>query len=222
MGVAKPLVGLLAVALLVGRVDAQGMAAAADKEKERRAKQQKTAGDTAKTYDDAGLANAPGTLANDPSIAPAVTSAPSGRGGTLRSGASSGSSSSGSASTPSGSGEAFWRGRAQQLRAAVASAEAQLKTAEAAAQRAGIVVPGPNAAPCQAGAERLRGEGSIALRERSKRTVTCESEALRQDTARGAQGQVEAARRSLDKARADLAALDDQARRAGAQPGWIR
>jgi hypothetical protein len=212
-------------ALAVAEARAQSMAAAAEKEKERRAKQQQTSGPSGKTYDDGTLATTGGTLANDPSIPPAAPPSSSGgsRGGTPRSVFSaSGSSSASSGAGAAGSGEAYWRSRAQQLRAAVTSAEAQLKKAESDAQRAGIVTPGPRAAPCQAGAERLRGEGSIALRERSKKNVTCDAEGQRQETAQTAQGQVAAAQRALDKARADLSALDEQARRAGAQPGWIR
>ena len=65
-------------------------------------------------------------------------------------------------------------------------------------------------------------ESAIALRDRSRRTVTCDGNAILQDVSRAAQSQLDAARRTLDRAREALAGLDDEPRRAGAQPGWIR
>jgi hypothetical protein len=231
----RPIVAVLGAALVVGQAEAQSLAAAAEKEKERRAKQQQSKTEGGKSYDDGALASGTGTLANDPSLPPAVTSTgkpASGRGSTLgtRAGASSsGSSTSGGgtssvwpSSGPSAtSGEAYWRARAQQLRSAVATAEAKVKRMEREASLGGPMAPGQRSAPCQEGATPLRGEGSIALRERSK-TNNCAGERAFDEAVRKAQNELPAARQELDQAKRELAALDDDARRAGALPGWIR
>jgi hypothetical protein len=125
--------------------------------------------------------------------------------------------------------ETYWRSRAASARAAVAAAEKRVHDLEEQAARGGPVAPGPLPAACQAGTvvgyggeTFLAGKGAVQLREESKNQVHCDSEVLRQQAAQNTQKQLEAARASLDRARKALDDLEDEARRAGALPGWLR
>lgn len=122
----------------------------------------------------------------------------------------------------SGQGEAYWRSRAAGARSAVESAEKRVRDLEQQATRGGPLVPGPLPPACQAGARPGGGEGSVELRDRSRNTVRCDSEILRQQGARITQNQLDAARESLKRAQTAHDALDEEARRAGALPGWLR
>ncbi len=214
----------------------QGLAAAAQREKERRAKAG-SAG-ASKTYGDEELKSNPGALANDPSIPPAVASLPPASSGsrTLRTGVDDGAPSvvrvpaAGSPSDealemiPRGAGndEHYWRSRTAGLRAAVAAAEAALADVERRAGAAGLNLPGPNEAPCQAGVPAAPGSSPVALRDRSRGQKTCDQDALKREAARAAALELPAARERLERARRSLANLEDDARKAGAQPGWVR
>jgi hypothetical protein len=211
-------VGLLIVATAAG-VQAQSLAEVAQKEKERRAKLQGAR--PAKPITEEDLAAAAGTVSNpaatDTAEPSADVSPSSSR--TVTAAADGGSRSS---SAPSGAGEAYWRNRATQLRAAVASAEARLKAVEERAAKLGPPMPGPRDAPCQAGALVGYGETAIELRDKSRRTRVCNTQGMRAQEQDRVYADVTRARADLDRAKAALAALDDEARRGGAMPGWIR
>jgi hypothetical protein len=102
---------------------------------------------------------------------------------------------------PGRQSEAAWRRRAAQLRENVAQTDARLKAAESEA-----AAVGPVGAKRQALEHRGGGYG----------TAAADAELAR------AQRKVEAARASSDQARKALEGLDDEARRKGAQPGWVR
>jgi hypothetical protein len=97
--------------------------------------------------------------------------------------------------------EAYWRARAKAARAAVEAAEARVAKAEAAAQRApaGIRQPQPG----------------DALRQVPPPVVT---DANR----RAAEAALAAARSDLERAKKALADLEEEARRKGVLPGWLR
>lgn len=189
-------------------VSAQGLAAAAAKEKERRAKQKSAA--PAKAYDSEQLGSV-GTLANDTSIPPAEAGAAT---GTQDAAAVAGAP----ARAPAGGdrGEAYWRSRAQQLRAGVTAAEAKLKEAEQAAARLGPFQPGDYKVNCK--------EGRLVMANGRLGPVTnaCAGDNAIIDLRRLAQSRLESARQDLERARKALAGLEEEARVAGALPGWIR
>jgi len=93
--------------------------------------------------------------------------------------------------------EAYWRGRATRLREAVDEAEAKVRDLET--QIAG-----------------LRNDMSPVNTQDPNRLQTRDREM------REAMDRLDAARREVDTARKVLAELEDEARRAGALPGWVR
>jgi len=189
-------------------LSAQGLAAAAEKEKERRA-QQKDAGST-KSYGSEQLGSV-GTVANDTSVAPAAAGGAAGKRDTA------GSTAPATASSASGQrGESYWRSRAQQLRAAVAAAEARLKDAEKASAGAGPIPYGDYKVPCQKG-QLVQSDGSLG-----PVVNPCSSTGSDYQRSVAAKSQLEWARQSLEQARQALASFEEEARRAGALPGWIR
>jgi hypothetical protein len=189
-------------------VSAQGLAAAAAKEKERRAKQKSAA--TAKTYDSEQLGSV-GTLANDTSIPPAEAGAAAGT-----QDAAAVAEAPARATASGDRGEAYWRSRAQQLRAAVTAAEAKLAEAEQAAARLGPARPGDYKVNCK--------DGRVVMSNGQLGPVTnaCAGDNAIIDWRLQAQSRVESARQNLERARRALAGLEEEARVAGALPGWIR
>jgi hypothetical protein len=128
-----------------------------------------------------------------------------------------------------GRGESYWRSRAASARSAVEAAEKNVRRLEEQASRGGPAVAGPLPAACQAGVvtayrgqSTVGGRGAIELRDASRNSVHCDSEVQSQQAARNAQSQLEAARASLKRAQKALDDLDDEARQAGALPGWLR
>ena len=122
-----------------------------------------------------------------------------------------------------GRSESYWRSRAAGARSAVESAEKRVRDLEEQATRGGPVVPGPLPPACQAGVRyNPAGLSPVKLRDESRNAVSCDSEILRQQGARNTQNQLDAARESLTRAQKALDALEDEARRAGALPGWLR
>jgi len=124
-----------------------------------------------------------------------------------------GSSSSSSLDTAAtrGRGEAYWRSRAQQLRAAVARLERTVADLDAKATSLAYgaassrAMPGATAA--EANAVQLR--NAVAQQSwQAERTKVM--------------GELERARRALASAKQELDGLDDEARRDGALPGWLR
>ena len=97
--------------------------------------------------------------------------------------------------------EAYWRARAKAARAAVAAAQARVAQAEAAAQAtpAGIRQPQPG----------------DALTQVPPPLVTDADH-------RAAEAALAAARSDLEAAKKALADLEEEARRKGALPGWLR
>jgi hypothetical protein len=66
------------------------------------------------------------------------------------------------------------------------------------------------------------GRGVVALRDDSVGAVTCSSEVLRTREARRVHAQLEVARDNVQRQKEALDDLADEARRAGALPGWLR
>lgn len=89
------------------------------------------------------------------------------------------------------------------------------------------MVAGPSSPACQSGAPYRDGHASGTVLgpsawERTRNVVTCDYEILRQQQASATQNQLDAARESLKRAQKALDALEEEARRAGALPGWLR
>jgi len=93
--------------------------------------------------------------------------------------------------------EAYWRGRAARLRQAVEEADAKVRDLEARITS-------------------LRNDMSPTNTQDPNRLQTRDREL------REAMDSLDVARREADTARKALADLDDEARRAGALPGWVR
>ena len=62
----------------------------------------------------------------------------------------------------------------------------------------------------------------IAFRDQTKGARTCDGEAMRINEAGRVNTQLEAARKSLERAEMALEDLQEEARRGGALPGWLR
>jgi hypothetical protein len=118
--------------------------------------------------------------------------------------------------------ETHWRRRAAAARAAVAAAEARVRELEERARRLGPYTPGPDVPACQTGVAPVMGRGVVALRDDSVGAVTCSSEVLRTREARRVHAQLEVARDNVQRQKEALDDLADEARRAGALPGWLR
>lgn len=212
----RAVLGWMTVALLAASAaGAQGLGDAAKREKARRAEAKPA--EPAKVYTDDSVRGEPshGTYS-----APGGTSAPAPD--------ASGSAASRDARTPaapppSGSGEAYWRDRATAARAAVERAEKAVRDAEAKETAMGPTIPGQTAAPCAQGAAPGRpGESVTGLRDRGKTTVTCDAETLHILDGQKAHAETEAAHARLAAARKAVDDLEDEARKAGALPGWLR
>jgi hypothetical protein len=115
-------------------------------------------------------------------------------------------------------GEAYWRGRANAARAAVEAAQRRVTDLEQRAARFGPIHPGPITAPCQSGVQ----TGGRIDPASANKTVTCDIDALRQQEAWKIQAELEQARAALERTRRALDSLDEEARQAGALPGWLR
>ena len=198
------LMGLALVLAQVASSPAQDLAAAAQREKARRSQQKDP--DATRHYSDEDLPKSANSRSSDTGTSEAPKQA-------------AGSTPT-SAAAP-GTGEAYWRARAASARASVATAERDLARAERAASAIGPAL-GPAAAPCQAGAIPRYGESLEEFRRRAANTVTCDVDQLRLLEAQKASERVEAARQALAKAQQALVNLEEEARRAGALPGWIR
>ncbi|MBI2297639.1 MAG: hypothetical protein HYU66_01585 [Armatimonadetes bacterium] len=113
-------------------------------------------------------------------------------------------------------GESHWRQRADRLRRNVAAAERRVATLEEQLRQAGGFVPGPLPAACAEGHVVWRGEVSREI------TRVCDPDVLRAQSSQRLHASLERARQDLENARAVLDALPEEARRAGALPGWVR
>jgi len=235
MGRAGLLPVLLAAALSVGvGAQAQGLGDAAKREKERRSKAKVTDTTPTKGYTDedivgrgggsvqygaeAAPAGDTGESSSADTPAPAAASAP-------LAGRSEGSAHRGSEAAGA-RGESYWRSRAKAARDRVAAAEKAVSDLEAEATRNGPLMPGFIDTPCQEGVPVGRDGTSIPaieLRDMAKKGQrTCDGETMRHQQGRAIQGKLESAKANLASARQDLEALGDEARRAGALPGWLR
>lgn len=116
----------------------------------------------------------------------------------------------------SGGGESYWRSRAQAARAAVAAAESRVRALEAEAARLGPVRPGALPQACQEVTSRRAGEWETKTR------LVCDEDTQRALRTQQMATQVEEARAQLRQAQQRLEDLEEEARRAGALPGWLR
>jgi hypothetical protein len=223
---------LVCLGLGVAEATAQSLGEAAARERERQEKIRR-AGGAAKVVTAEELEANPGTLANDPGIPPAVAATPlrpSSRTLSVPGARATASSAGAPARTGSGGqGEAYWRGRMTAARSAVAAAEKALARVE---REDAIQRNDPDYGhPKVAGLEECKDVNDI--RKRS-------TKAWERDVANNAKANCEAAKRwfaanprpqagDVERARATLAQakqavldLEEEARRAGAAPGWLR
>jgi hypothetical protein len=115
-----------------------------------------------------------------------------------------------------GRGETYWRSRAERARAAVVTAESRLQQLEAEAARLGPVRPGALPAPCQKLTGRRPGDWE------AKTWVECDMDTQHALKTQDLAARVEAARAQLKQAKQALEELEEEARRDGALPGWLR
>lgn len=120
-------------------------------------------------------------------------------------------------------GEEYWRQRAIAGRAAVVAAEQRVSELERQTKNA-VITLGPRGPTCVEGLSigqrgPVSGRGSIELRDASRGVVTCRDP---DSTTRERLAELEQARRALTNARRTLSALEEEARQAGALPGWLR
>lgn len=231
----RGLVAALAVAGLsaAAAVEAQGLGDAAKREKARRTQDATSTKPKAATYTNDDIVGKGGGQAQFGGEAPAdaeagveaAASSASAPAPVLATGSigpapeSSGSGGSGRG----GHGESYWRSRAQSSRVRVEAAEKRVADLEAQAARNGPVTPGPTGPACQDGVlVPTSGVSPIELRDAAKGAKTCDAETLRQQRGRSLVGQLDASRQELASARKALDDLDDEARRDGALPGWLR
>jgi hypothetical protein len=132
---------------------------------------------------------------------------------TGRTAAASGASSSSSLdSAPTrGRGEAYWRNRAQQLRAAVARLERTVADLDAKATNLAYGAQSSRAMP-----------GATAAEANAVQLLNAVAQQNWQAERTKVMGELERARRALASAKQELDNLDDEARRDGALPGWLR
>jgi len=207
---------VIGLATLPAGAAAQGLGDAAKREKARRAEAKPAEPARVYTNDSVGGSPSHGTYsAPGGSAAPAATpTSPSGPA------ASPVRPSAGSAAA--GAGESYWRARAATARSAVDDAEKRVADLEAAEARNGPYTPGQTPGACVQGAIPSTGETAIELRDRAGRSKVCDAEVLRIQNSQRLHAAVATARADLEAARKALADLDDEARRAGALPGWLR
>jgi hypothetical protein len=223
----------IGLALSLGSVHAagtQGLGDAAKKEKARRSADQ--AKDPAKVYTNEGILptgedqpsrgtfNAVETPPTTSTAAPTTTAMPRSRAAATAPPTQSEAAGApeASASPSADKGESYWRSRVQQAQSAITAADRKVKELEAQAareQRMG------DARPIDCTTERRPGEAFTAWRDRAlAQSKKCEQAAA--STPAAASTLLEAARRDAAAARKALDDLYEEARRAGALPGWLR
>lgn len=213
----------------------QSMAEAARKERERR---EKAAGqkDSQKeqAYTNSDLATAGGgsgtaNILSGPSPAAAAPSAATPSLAEARAAAEARAGGPATASTtglPSirptsgAGGQAYWRSRAAGLRQRVSAAQVRLTAADRA--MAEFTFGPPEGGGCDGLAESAYRSGGIeGLKQASKRG--CKDRAMEWHERRNrAANEFDAAKIELENAKKALDGLDEEARRGGALPGWIR
>lgn len=197
----------------------QGLGDAARREKERREKAHQGE-PPAKVVTDEELKNNRGALANDPSIPPAAVLGPPDRSGSTSrrvatsAGGSGSSASPISTAAPSGGSEGVWRSGIRTLRDNIARLEKEVATLDA---KANGFIYGPTTSG------RPRGGGVETDASRQAREGNNAANSLSWQQARGdALDRLERAKSSLVKAKADLVAFEESARRQSVPPGWLR
>jgi hypothetical protein len=186
--------GLLLI-FAAGGVSGQSLAEVAKREKERRAK----AGPTGPAFSDQDLKHRGDAAASTSGEVGDSAAAPTGEG------AAGDKPSDTNTNMPQArrgaTDEAYWRGRAKTRRDAVTAAEARVAAAEAAADNteAGIRQPLPG----------------DAMKQVPRSTVT-------DGAKRAAEANLEAEKAELARARKALEDLEEEARRKGVLPGWLR
>jgi hypothetical protein len=186
----------LGLLLAAGGVSGQSLAEAAKREKERRAK----SGPNGPAFTDEDLKQHGEAGASTSGDAGNSAGRPAGEG--AGGDKSSAAGKSGTPKAPAGAGdEAYWRGRAKACRDAVAAAEARVAQAQASVDHtpAGIRQPLPG----------------DAMKQVPRSTAT-------DSDRRAAEANLEAAKAELARARKSLNDLEDEARRKGILPGWLR
>jgi hypothetical protein len=224
--------------LVPGLAWSEDLAESARRERERRAKAaaEKKKDDASHAYTQDDLATAGGGKGNaniltGPAPGSAKTST---TGSSLRSGtgtpvvasSSSSGSASGSASTwptgstSSGSGEAYWRSRSESLRTRVTSSRVRVQTADKA--MAEFTYGPPSDGGCGGAAAIDYRTGGIEGLKQGAKTPCKDAVAEWNERRNRAANELDAAKAALTAAEKELAGLDEEARRAGALPGWIR
>jgi hypothetical protein len=185
-----------ALALAAGLASAQSLGEIAEKEKQRRKAAEEKRG-KARTLTNDDLARTKGRLANDPGAAVPASPAPSAAPAPAdaRSGVYRRAASEEDAGTPEGArDEVYWRNQARQRRAEVARLTQVVAYAESLANAMAY------------GAPRLSDDGLTDWQAKRAQVLR----------------DLETARQQLKQAQQALAGLEDEARRAGALPAWVR
>jgi hypothetical protein len=227
MGMNEPrfvLATLVLVLAVAGPAGAQGLGDAARKEKSRRTDTKPKEPATVYTNDtilptgdgqpSKGTFSSP--AGNSPAASSAVT--PPASPALPRSGSAVAAPEAGAASSaaqPEERGESYWRSRLQQAQAAIAAADRRLRDLEAQASREALM---PDKHPMDCSTTRLPGETFMAWRDRSAALAKKCAGSSFADAA----GQLEGARQEAAAARKALDDVQEEARRAGALPGWLR
>jgi hypothetical protein len=104
----------------------------------------------------------------------------------------------------------------------VTSAELKVRQLEERAEHLGPYTPGPMLPECQEGTIVLKKDTAIELRDRAQGSRDCSSDAWRMNETQRVHADLEAARETLRAEEQALEGLLEEARRAGALPGWLR
>ena len=210
---------LVLVLTAAGPAGAQGLGDAARNEKARRTDTKPK--EPAKTYtNDTILPTGDGRPSKGTFSSPAGDGPASASGGaatvsaplpTIRAGVATAAPQSGE------KGEAYWRSRVQQAQAAVAAADRKVQDLEAQAGKERLQ---SNEKPVDCGARQQFGESFTAWRDRATAQAKKCAESARAFP--NAAGRLEGARAQAAAARKALDDLYEEARRAGALPGWLR
>ncbi len=172
---------------------AQGIGDAAKKERARRT--------TAPAKEPAKVYVIDGSTSSDKNATSEEASPRSKSTGTAGESAGAAGPLSSGATDSSGRNESYWRGRYASAQRAIDAADQRVKDLEAEVGRYGPVVPGPNVGCYTAG---------------------CDGSAMWIQAGQEALGRLNAAKARAAAARKAMDDLQEEARRAGALPGWLR
>ncbi len=185
--------GLTLVWSVAAVAAAQGLGDAAKKERARRA--------TAPSKEPAKVYVIDGSTSSDKKTASAESGSASKEASTAEDAPASLGPLRGGATDSSGRNESYWRGRYASAQRAIDAADQRVKALEVEVGRHGPIVPGPDVGCYTAG---------------------CDGSAMWIQEGQAALRRLEAAKAQAASARKAMDDLQEEGRRAGALPGWLR